>query len=351
LLLAVGMFSVLSACQRNTPTATSAAAAPPVVRTAVVAPAGAGQLRVSGTVRARVEAPLAFQVGGRILTRQVDAGQAVVSGQVLFTLDPIDLEQSVRAAEAESAAARSASQTAQADLERARQLLAGGFVSSQALERAELAAREAQARREAAEARLAEARNALGYARLRSPAAGVLMEVSSQPGQVVAPGQPVALLAQHGEREVEVYFPDGVVPPPRGEALLPDGQQRGLRLREAAPVVEPTGRTRRARYTAQDLPPTLPLGSVVGTRFPEPSGASAGGPPLWRVPIGALDERGLGPRVWRLRADRPEPVPVTIHAVDDRQATVSGALQADERVVALGAHLLHEGMTVRVAAP
>ncbi|HQR54492.1 MAG TPA: biotin/lipoyl-binding protein [Burkholderiaceae bacterium] len=66
-------------------------------------------------MRARVEAPLAFQVGGRIVARRADAGQAVGAGQVLFELDPSDLDQAVRAAEADVAAADTAWRTAQAD--------------------------------------------------------------------------------------------------------------------------------------------------------------------------------------------------------------------------------------------
>lgn len=340
---AVALSMTLAACGRQAPA--SQTDAPPYVRTAAVQPVGAAAQGLSGTVRARVEAPLAFQVGGRITARRVDTGQAVAAGQVLFELDPADLEQAVRAAEADAAAAETAWRTAQAEWARVRELQARGFVSAQALERAELAVRETHSRRDAAAARLTQARNARGYAQLRSPAAGVLIDVSGQPGQVVAPGQPVATLAQQGEREVEVHFPDGVQPPAQGEALLPDGQRRTLRLREAAPAVDPLGRTRRARYTVADLPPAVALGSVVATRFALPGAMSAEA--LWQVPVGALDERGHGPRVWRLRDGRPEPVAVQVRAIDDRHAVVAGALQPNDRVVALGTHLLQEGMAVR----
>ncbi|MDM7463579.1 MAG: efflux RND transporter periplasmic adaptor subunit [Tepidimonas taiwanensis] len=335
--------AVLTACQQAP--ATDSAGTVPYVRTAAVQPVGAAAQGLSGIVRARIEAPLAFQVGGRIIARRVDAGQAVSAGQVLFELDPADLEQAVRAAEADAAAAETAWRTAQAEWARVRELQSRGFVSAQALERAELAVRETHSRRDAATARLTQARNARGYAQLRSPAAGVLIDVSGQPGQVVAAGQPVATLAQQGEREVEVHFPDGVPPPAQGEALLPDGQRRALRLREAAPAVDPLGRTRRARYTIADLPPTVALGSVVTTRFALPG--ATGAEALWQVPVGALDERGHGPRVWRLRDGKPEPVAVQVRALDDRHAIVAGALEPTDRIVALGTHLLQEGMAVR----
>jgi multidrug efflux pump subunit AcrA (membrane-fusion protein) len=142
-----------------------------------------------------------------------------------------------------------------------------------------------------------------------------------------------------------VQLPDGLPAPAQGEALLPGGARVALRLREAAPAVDPLGRTRRARYAAPDLPDAQPLGSVVSVRFAAPGSPAAA--PLWQVPVGALDERGKGARVWRVSEGRPEPVPVTVVSVDERSATVSGPLQAGERVVALGTHLLKDGMTVR----
>lgn len=343
LVAAVVLSTTLVACGRQTPAPQTDAS--PYVRTATVQPVGPAAQGLSGTVRARVETPLAFQVGGRITTRRADAGQVVAAGQVLFELDPADLEQAVRAAEADAAAADMAWRTAQAEWARVRELQSRGFLSAQALERAELAVRETHSRRDAAAARLTQARNARGYAQLRSPVAGVLTDVTGQPGQVVAAGQPVATLAQQGQREVEVHFPDGVQPPAQGEVLLTDGERRPLQLREAAPAVDPLGRTRRARYTVADLPPAVALGSVVATRFALPGAMSAEA--LWQVPVGALDERGHGPRVWRLRDRHPEPVAVQVRALDDRYAIVAGALQATDRVIALGTHLLQEGMTVR----
>ncbi|MFN7001588.1 MAG: efflux RND transporter periplasmic adaptor subunit, partial [Elioraea tepidiphila] len=176
--------------------------------------------------------------------------------------------------------------------------------------------------------------------------------------QVVAAGQSVATLAQAGGREVEVQLPDGVMPPPRGEAQLPGGHSVALTLREAAPVVDPLGRTRRARYRAPDLPAELPLGSVVAVRLAGPNAptsaptapAPEAGAAAWVVPVGALDERAEGPRVWRVREGKLEAVPVRVLRVDDRQALVVAPLAPQDRIVALGTHLLQPGMAVRERA-
>jgi len=339
--LILGAF-VLSGCERSVPPVQDKA--PPFVKTVAVTASTEGQLGLSGTVRARVETPLAFQVGGRIAERRVDAGQQVAAGQVLFELDKRDLEQGARAAEADLAAADAALATAVADLARNRQLQEQSFTSAQALERFELARREAQTRRDAAAARLAQARNALGYGRLLAPADGVLIDVTGEPGQVVAPGQAVAMLAQAGERELEVYFPEGAQPPQDGEATLGEDVTLALRLRETAGAVDRQGRTLRARYTVLGPPDALVLGAVLRARFDAPLAEAEG---EFVVPLGALNDRGQGPRVWRLRDGRVEAVAVNVVGTDGEAARVRGPLAAGDRVVALGTHLLVEDMAVR----
>lgn len=301
----------------------------------------------SGTVRARVEVPLAFQVGGRIITRRVDAGQSVRLGQTLMSLDASDLDQGVRAAEAEYAAATSTLATTEADLKRVRQLAAQGFLSPQAVDRAELQRREAQSRLDAASARLTQARHARGYAELKAPADGVLMDVTGEAGQVVAAGQTVATLAR-GAREIEVFLPEGMHPPARGSAIGSDGQVLPLALREVAGAVDPQGRTRRARYMVVSGGERLVLGSIVTTRFDKAPAAAADATAVFVLPVGALDERGRQPQVWRVRDGRTQAVPVQVLGLDERTVRVAGALAPDDRVVALGTHLLREGMAVRV---
>ncbi len=333
--------TLLGACSESNKS--DSAPHPPFVKTAVVAqPSGAVQI-LSGTVRARVESSLAFQVGGRIAKRLVDAGQTVRAGQVLFELDPRDLEPAVQAQGATLAAAEAALATAESDLARNQQLEQGHFISAQALERSLLARKEAQSRRDAAAAQLAQANNARGYGHLVAPAAGVLIDVTGEPGEVVAAGQGIATLAQAGEREIEVYFPEDAIPPPAGEATDANGRAVPLKLRETSGAVDPMGRTRRARYTVQQGANELVLGAVVRARFAM-QGKQQG---VITVPIGAIDERGNGARVWRVKDGHVMPIPVIVVAMEGEQASIRGELTPGDRLVALGTHLLTENMAVR----
>lgn len=318
---------------------------PPLVRTVTLSGASSATLGLSGTVRARVESPLAFQVPGRIARRAVDAGQPVSAGQLLFELDKRDLEQGVHAAAADLAAAEASLATAEAEVSRNRQLREKNFLSAQATERTQLLRQEAMARRDAAAAALARSRNALAYGRLQAPASGVLTEVSGEPGQVVAAGQTVATLAQSGERELEVYFPDGVTPPKNGEAVLGDGSIAPLQLREIAGAADPQSHTRRVRYKVQARPDTLLLGSVLRARF----GGKVADHADFAVTIGAIDERGTGPRVWRVQEGRLAIVPISVLAVNGETARIRGPLVAGDKIVAIGTHLLTANMKVREA--
>ena len=86
----------------------------------------------SGTVRARHEIPVAFQVGGRIQHRLVNAGQTVAPGDVLFRLDPQELEQTLVATKAMLSAATAELEVAEADVVRYRALFGKDSISQQA---------------------------------------------------------------------------------------------------------------------------------------------------------------------------------------------------------------------------
>lgn len=339
--------SLVAGCSDKAEQSSSSEQAAPWVRTAQVKPDSGAALNLSGTVRARFETPVAFQINGRIAIRAVDAGQRVKPEQVLFELDARDLDQSLKAAEAEQAAAQASLNTALSDVRRNRELLNENFISKQGFERIELTAKEAQTRTEAAQVRVKQAQNALGYAVLRADTAGILMDVTAEPGQVVTAGQPVATLAKDGEREIEVFLPDGMTPPQHGKILLKGGDQVNVSLRESAGAADASSRTVRARYRLPKvLPEALQLGSVVRVQLQR----TAMNTNLVTIPISALDERGEGARVWQVIDGKAQPTAVKVISLGMDHARVQGMLKPDSRVISLGTHLLTPGMAVREQA-
>ena len=348
-LVFVPLISGLTACSR--PAAPSETASPaPWVRMAAIEDATNSTQVLSGTVKARLESPVAFQIGGRVLTRHVEAGQTVRTGQLLFSLDPRDVEASEQAARAQLAAAEAAMVTAQRELERQRRLVEQGFVSAQTLDRLELALRDALSRLDAARAQATQARNARGYADLRAPGNGVITEVSGEAGQVVSAGQGLAVLALAGEREVEVYLPSAVAPR-KGSVTNLQGSSASVELREVAGAADPQSRTWRARYRIEGPVATedWPLGAVVRLSLVRANAESTGADQ--RIPLGALDERADGPRIWRVVNGQAEPIPVEVLALDASHARIRSPLATGDRVIALGTHRLTPGMAVRELTP
>lgn len=300
-------------------------------------------LTISGTIKARYETPKAFQVGGRIISRKVDSGSKVQEGDLLFALDPRDFDEAVASAQAMVAGAEAILGTARTELDRQMKLATERATSEQSVERAKLAEQTALSQLNSAKSGLMQARNARSYSELRASTAGILVEVLGEVGQVVGPGQTVAILAQEGEREIEVYLADGSNPPAAGLFLLPGGERIPFELREVAGAADPVSRSWRARYRVKQGPTELPLGAVVQcVLFGKQTETD-----VVSVPLTALDERSGGARIWQIKDGKATSVPVNVVALETENARVKTDLAAGEKVIAFGTHLLNEGMEVR----
>ncbi|NUB13427.1 efflux RND transporter periplasmic adaptor subunit [Azospirillum brasilense] len=162
---------------------------------------------LTGEIQARHESNLGFRVGGKVVERLVDVGQAVTSGQLLARLDNQDQTNAVRSAESDVAAARAAVEQSRTQEERQRSLLANGFTTRVQYDNALKRYQQAQAELNSAEAQLGSARDTLSYTELRADRDGVITAKMAEPGQVVAVGQTVLRLADPGEREAVFQVP------------------------------------------------------------------------------------------------------------------------------------------------
>ncbi len=293
----------------------------------------------SGEVRARIETTLGFRIGGKIVERLVDAGQAVKAGQVLARLDPADAALQATQAEAQRALAA-------ADLARYRDLKAKNFISASALD-----ARETTFK--AAEAQAALARNQSTYTTLAADRAGVIGQVLAEPGQVVGAGQAVFRLAPDGEREIAISIPESEVGRFKlgqpAEVKLWSGADKAIqgRLREVSPAADPVTRTFAARIALKDADPRLALGMTATVRFPlgEAAGASR-----QLIPLSAIFQQGEQAAVWKVGADGTVNLQkITVVAYTDAGAVVGEGLAGGETIVAAGVNLLTTGEKVRIA--
>ncbi len=346
---AILFFGLLAACGRDTP--------PPAVQDVrpvraerVSAQAAVAGTRYAGEVRARYETDLAFRVGGRVRSRMVDAGTPVRAGQVIATLDPSDFALAARAARSQLAAAEAEAKLAREDLKRFTELRARNFFAQAELDRRTTAAAAADAQVRALRADAARQGNQADYTRLTVPQTGVVTAVSFEAGQVVAAGQPVARLAQAGEREVRIDVPENALDALRGAKALnvrlwsaPDRVYAG-RLRELAPMADPATRTYAARVSIAAPDDAVRLGMTATVEL-----ASDAVPSL-TVAQSALFRVNGRPEVWVVH---PQTGQVAARAVElgplhGERVMVRSGLAAGEWVVTAGVHKLAPGQRVRL---
>jgi RND family efflux transporter MFP subunit len=182
---------------------------------------------------------------------------------------------------------------------------------------------------------------------LLADADGVIVRTLSEPGQVVAAGQTVIQLAHNGPREASINLPEGVRPDLGTTAsarLYGQDQVYQARLRELSEAADPASRTFEARYVLEGEAASAPLGSTVTLTL---ATKQTSGSHSVMVPVGAIHDRGSGPGVWIVN-DKSEVKfrRVQIASFGKEEVVVSDGVDAGEKIVALGAHLLHEGQVV-----
>ncbi|EIC84097.1 efflux RND transporter periplasmic adaptor subunit [Serratia sp. M24T3] len=324
---------------------------PPLVRSASVVSAADASRAFTGVVVARIQSDLGFRVQGKILERLVDTGQTVKRGQPLMRLDPVDLSLQAQARQQAVAAARAHARQTADDERRYRGLVAAGAVSASTYDQIKAAADTAKADLIAAQAQANVAQNATSYALLLADSDGVVVDTLAEPGQVVSAGQPVIRLARAGQREAIVQLPETLRPMVASEALATlygnDKQPAPAKLRLLSDAADPVTRTFEARYVLEGAQANAPLGSTVTLHIAADKIMAQ----VMQVPLAAIYDPGKGPGVWEI-SGKPATVswqPVQILGLGDNTARVTGSLKPGEQVVALGAHLLHDGEAVRMA--
>ncbi|MBI2800110.1 MAG: efflux RND transporter periplasmic adaptor subunit [Gammaproteobacteria bacterium] len=344
------MSLVLSGCHPHEPDARQL---PPLVRIAQVAANTQPERGFTGVVSARVQSDLGFRVSGKVMERLVDNGQSVRRGQCLMRIDTADLKLATTARQSAVEAARARATQTASDEQRYRALAARGLVSAILYEQSKTAAESAAAELRVAEAQANVARNEASYSVLLSDADGVVAQTLAEPGQVVAAGQTVIRLAHAGPREASVNLPETFRPTvgsmAKARLYAEENSLVSAKLRQLSESADASTRTYEARYVLDGAAAEAPLGSTVTVLIPGTRQITA-----LQIPLSALTDRGRGTGVWviKLQANREATVAwrsVSVSVLGDEIATVVGGLNAGDRFVAMGAHLLRPGDRVRLA--
>ena len=165
-------------------------------------------INATGTLAARREIPVSVVgEGGRVTNVYVDAGDWVRQGQIMASIDRSVQSQQAAGLEASVGVARADLNLAQANLDRAAQLVDRGFISKADIDRLTATRDSAAARLRVSQAQLNETRARNSRLNIVAPKAGYVLQRNVEPGQTVTQGSGVLfLLAQNGEMELQAQL-------------------------------------------------------------------------------------------------------------------------------------------------
>jgi HlyD family secretion protein len=332
-----------------------------------------------GSVEARILSRVGFEVGAALTGLGADAGDRVVRGQELATLDPAEQEARVARARAgveasvatlaraEAGVARARSVLAQSEAaNRRQQSLAQRDVASiqraeealrdEAVARADLAVAEAdmaviRAQGVDAAAALRQEEVLLARHRLAAPYDAVIVARHVEAGAVVRAGDPIFTLIAPGTVWIQAYVDEERA----GQLAL--GQPGTIRLR-SQPRAEFHGTVarigiesdrvneeRRIWLTCTDCPEVMYLGEQAEARIT--TGTRERALMVPEVAITGFD--GHRGRVWLVRDGRLAQAELTFGARDDRgRVEVTGGLPEGAAIVARPPQGASEGRRVRI---
>jgi RND family efflux transporter MFP subunit len=285
---------------------------------------------------ARNESRLSAEVSGVVQRWTADVGATVKRGALLAMIDPKDAELALLRAKAARDAARSRLTLGEAQLQRARELVAQGFFSQEALAQRETEVALQTSDLASAQAQFQTARRQLDKTEIRSPFDGVVVQRLAQQGESVAPGSVLFVLAQTSGAELHAN-----VTPAETDSLQntssatfePQGSgvRLPVRLLRLTATVQSSTRTQTARLSFAK-PAQAPVPGTAGLlRWSDPSP---------HVPATLVVKRANALGIFVREANQARFVPLA-GAQEGRPAPVN--LPATAQVVVRGQAALQDG--------
>jgi RND family efflux transporter MFP subunit len=313
----------------------------------VMAPGSAsveGTISATGTLAARHAMPVGVVgEGGRVVSIAVEPGDWVRAGQVLAVIDRSVQSQQAQSSAANIEVARADANLAQANLDRALQLVDRGFISKADVDRLTATRDAARARVRVAEAQYREllARNA--RLNIVAPAAGLVLDRNVEIGQVLGAGaEPPFTIARGGEMEAlfDVNEDDlAVLSVGRTATVTPVGSGKTFtcQIWQISPMIDAQDRQGVARCAMPYDPAIRPGGFASGE-------ISRGAITAPRLPESAIqaDEKGSFVLIVG-RDNKAVRRNVRTGIVTDEGIAIVAGLTGSERVITRAAGFVNEG--------
>lgn len=305
-------------------------------------------INATGTLAARREIPVSVVgEGGRVNNVYVDAGDWVKQGQIMASIDRAVQSQQAASLEASVGVSRADLNLAQANLDRAEQLVDRGFISKADIDRLTATRDSAAARLRVAQAQLNETRARNSRLNIVAPKTGFVLERNVEVGQTVTQGSgTLFLLAQNGEMELQAQLGEsdlanvsvGIV-----TQVTPVGTDKVLtgRIWQISPVIDPQSRQGTARISL-GYDSALRPGGFASARIQSGTSEAA------VLPESALQNDSKGSFVYIVGADnKAERRDVVVGSVSSAGLSITSGLAGNEKVVLRAGGFLSPGETVQ----
>lgn len=305
-------------------------------------------INATGTLAARREIQVSVVgEGGRVTNVYVDAGDWVRQGQIMASIDRAVQSQQAASLEASIGVSRADLNLAQANLDRAEQLVDRGFISKADIDRLTATRDAAAARLRVAQAQLNETQARNSRLNIVAPKAGFVLERNVETGQTVTQGSGVLfLLAQDGEMELQAQLGESDlanVSVGISTQVTPVGTDKVLtgQIWQISPTIDPQSRQGIARI-ALAYDSALRPGGFASARIQ--SGTSEASV----LPESAVQYDSKGSFVYVVGPDnKAARRDVVIGSVSSAGLTVTSGLNGTERVVLRAGGFLNPGETIR----
>ena len=290
-----------------------------------------------GVVEAVRRSDLGAQTAGRVTAVEVDVNDRVAAGDVLLRISAVEQNAGANAARAQLRAAEASAVEAEQHYRRFAALASGQYVSKAQIDQARAARDSAAAARDAARAVVAQAAQQSAYTVVRAPFAGVVASRDVEPGETVAPGQPLMRVYEPRELRIEVAVPqtraEGIRRDPRARVVLPGGREVVPAEVTVFPAADAASHSVNVRVRLPDLDPPPAPGTTAKVVFDaEPGNAGDTGARSVRIPLSAVAQHGELSGAYVQQGDRLLLRQLRLGArLGDSVEVISG-LQAGDRV-------------------
>ena len=286
-----------------------------------------------GVIEAVQQANLSAQTSGRVTVVNADINDHVVEGAVLLRLTAVEQQAGANTARAQLRAAEAAAVAAEASYSRYAALGAKQYISRLQIDQSRAARDAAVAARDAAHAQLTQAGQQTEYTVVRAPFAGIVSARRVEPGESIAPGQPLMSVYAPGALRIEVQVPQSdaaaIRTANKARVVLSDGRGVDAVAVTVFPAADPSTHSVAVRLTLPALADAPQPGVTAKVVFP-----IGGGSGVLLIPDGALVQRGEVSGVYVLAGNRLSLRQLRLGQRVGEQVEVLAGLQGGETIAA-----------------